>query len=494
MVELLYQPRPGYAKRVPALRHRGALGWSLAHGGIAVHLVGNRELRPDGEGALSAAFPLQAGESAGFVLCATENDVATLNAPGEALLTRLRSTLRWWREWIAPCCYEGPYQAALRRTCLLLKLLSYSLSGAMIAAPTTSLPAAPRGDRNWDYRYCWLRDASLVLGCFVELGFSKESAAFTEWLLHATRLTHPRLQVLYDVYGEARIAERPLPHLAGYGSRGPVRVGNAAHRQVQMDVYGELLAAVGGYAEKTGRLDEVERKFVAGFGRTVRKLWSRPDHGIWEIRGEPRHHTHSRLMSWVALDALLKIHARFPLRLDAAAVRNELNAIRNDIEAHGYAHEVASFVGYYGGREPDASVLLMPRHGFLDAADPRMDSTYAYIERELCAGPLLYRYPPQGDYDGTGVRDNFFAPASFWRVDYLARRGRHDEACRLFEQLLGVATPLGLYAEGFSDTSGTAAGNFPQAFTHVEMLHAALVLEQTRPGAKRHARVEAAHP
>jgi GH15 family glucan-1,4-alpha-glucosidase len=452
-VDVLYQPRPDYARRIPALRREVDGGWSF--GNVVLHA--DRELRIVEEGTLASRFTLRAGESAGF----------SINGTPGSQRARLGETATAWRQWLSPCRYAGPYAPALRRTCLVLKLLTFNPTGAIIAAPTTSLPAAPEGDRNWDYRYCWLRDASLVLGCFIELGFEAEAAAFRQWLLHATRSTHPRLQVLYDVHGEPSVGEHVLGHLAGHGSRRPVRIGNAAHGQVQLDVYGEVLAAIAGQ-----RLDPEEKRCVAGFGDSVRELWRSPDHGIWEIRSEPRHHTHSKVMCWASLDALLKMR----LPIDEAATRQARDAIRDDVERHAFDASLGSFVGYYGGTAADATALLMPRRGFLPADDPRMASTFEYIERTLAVGPLVYRYPPENAYDGTGAPDNFFGACAFWRVDWLARAGRVDEAASRFEELLALATPLGLYAEGF-DTDRKPAGNFPQAFTHVELLHAGLVLE-----------------
>jgi len=405
-----------------------------------------------------------------------------VNPVGASVHRRLESTLSWWRTWSAHCIYDGAYRQAVMRSLLTMKLLTYCLSGAVVAAATTSLPEGDSGERNWDYRYCWLRDTSLVLQAFLDCGYVRESAAFIDWLLHATRITRPNLQVLYDVFGEANLPERVLPHLAGYRGLGPVRIGNGAHVQAQHDVYGEVILTACAYVERGGTLGAYERELLTGFGKAVRKRWREPDHGIWEIRLPPRHNTHSKLMCWVALDQLLRLHEHAEVVVDVPAVRAECDAIRADIERHGYVPELGSFVGYYGGTAPDASLLLLARYGFVEADDPRMLGTYRYIERELSVDGLLYRYPPGSAYDGVGGSDNLFGICTFWLVDYLARSGEHDKACRIFEQMLGYANDLGLYAEELDAATKAPLGNFPQAFTHIGLVTAALALEQARKG------------
>jgi GH15 family glucan-1,4-alpha-glucosidase len=395
---------------------------------------------------------------------------------------RLEGTIAWWRAWSTQCQYEGPYGAHVRRSALTLKLLTYSLSGAVVAAATTSLPEGDTGDRNWDYRYCWLRDTSLVLQSFLDLGFIRESAAFLDWLLHATRLTWPDLQVLYDVFGEANLPEREIARLDGYKGLGPVRVGNGAHEQAQHDIYGDVILTAFSFVERGGILGIDERKLLAGFGRAVRKRWREPDHGIWEIRLPPRHNTYSKLMCWVALDRLLKLDEHMGLYVDAAALRAERAAVRDDIERNGFSTQVNSYVGFYGGDAADASLLLLARYGFIPAGDPRMVGTCQHIERTLGVDGLLYRYPPGRAYDGVGGTENLFGICSFWLIDYLARLGETDKAVALFEKMLGYANDVGLYAEELDALTKEPLGNFPQAFTHVGLITAALALAQAEEG------------
>lgn len=477
--DVLYQPRPGYARRVPRLQRRGKLGWACPQGGTTVYLNSDCELVPHGECTLVGTRELSTDQSAYFSLTAEENDVAVIYPLGDALRARLDASVDWWRKWSAQCTYRGPYREAVERSCLVLKLLTFCLSGAIIAAPTTSLPEAAGGSLNWDYRYCWLRDASLVLGAFVDLGYERESRAFLEWMLHATKLTQPRLQVLYDIYGRTGLKERELEHFEGYRGARPVRLGNAAHAQFQLDIYGEVILAAHRYAMRGGRLCATERALLAGFGKTVCELWRLPDHGIWEIRGEPRHHTYSKLMCWAALDALLKLDRLIRLGIDGSAYRRVRDEIRADIETHAYDAQLESYVDYYGGKDPDATLLFLARLGFLAPQDKRMQGTHGYIMRRLSADSLLYRSPPGRDVEG---KENLFAACSFWLVDYLARAGRIDEATRLFERLLEAGTDLGLYGEEFQTGTGKPMGNFPQAFTHVELVGAALSLERARQG------------
>ncbi|HSQ02941.1 MAG TPA: glycoside hydrolase family 15 protein, partial [Burkholderiales bacterium] len=295
--------------------------------------------------------------------------------------------------------------------------------------------------------------------------------------------TQPRLQVVYDEFGETALKERTLPQLEGYRGIGPVRVGNAAHEQLQLDVYGEVILTACSFASRGGRLDRYEQDLLVGFGQSVRALWRTPDRSIWEIRLPPRANTYSRLMCWTALDRLLRLHELIGLKIDGQAFRNDLAAIREDIETHGYDPTLQSYVGFYGGPYADASLLLMARYGYIDADHPRMVGTWRYIERTLAVDGLLYRYDSAGGaYDGLQGEENLFAICSFWLVDYLARLGEVDEAIALFDKLLALSNDVGLYAEEFDARTKAPLGNFPQAFTHVGLITAALSIEQALTG------------
>ncbi|HZP86194.1 MAG TPA: glycoside hydrolase family 15 protein [Burkholderiales bacterium] len=482
-VDVLVQPRPDYARHIATLIKRGKLGWLCQYRGLVAYLQSTFQLDTLGPGSLAACLRLRASERHQLVLNYCENDVGVLCPLGGTVDQWRDYTVRWWQSWCDQCSYRGDHREAVLRSAITLKLLTYCLSGAVVAAPTTSLPEGPSGARNWDYRYCWLRDTSLVLQSFVDLGFVAEARAFLGWLLHATRLTQPRLQVLYDIYGETALTERELPHLEGYRGLKPVRIGNAAHNQLQLDVYGEVVLTAFGFVERGGTLDAYERDLLLGFARSVCKLWTCPDSSIWEVRTAPRHNTYSKLMCWVALDRLVQLEGRLRLSDSCEAMRTTRDRIRADIEANGFDPKLNSYVGYYGGQDPDASLLLLARYGYLHADDPRMVGTVRYIEQRLSvAGGLLYRYPPGGQYDGVRGPENLFAICSFWLVDYLARLGDVTRARNLFERLLGLANDVGLYAEEFSASDFAPLGNFPQAFSHVGLITAALSLDQAQRG------------
>lgn len=476
-LDAVYQPRPGDGRHTPGLSRRGPLGWSWAYKGLAAYLHSDLDFALSSAGTLVANASMRAGDIRTAVFTACENEAVVIH-PLNAARERLRHTVEWWQNWAERCRYDGRYKPAVVRSCLTLKLLTYCLSGAMVAAPTTSLPEKESGGGNWDYRYCWLRDSSMVIMSFMELGYEWEARAFLEWLLHATKLTQPRLQVLYDIFGETHLSEREVAHLEGYRGIGPVRMGNAAHDQLQLDIYGEVVLAAYCYVTLGGRLDRYGRKLVAGFGEVVRKMWRCPDQSIWEVRGEPRHYTYSKLMCWVALDRIVKLHRLVGLEIDEEAFRSDCDAIRADIDANGYSSELGSYVGYYGGSEADATLLLLARHEYVEHADPRMLSTRRFVEKHLGVDGFLYRYRTGGAYDRSKDPENLFGVCTFWLAEYLAGLGEIDEATRCFERLLAAATDLGLYAEEFDVRTRKPVGNFPQAFTHVGLIRAALALDE----------------
>jgi GH15 family glucan-1,4-alpha-glucosidase len=484
-LQALFQPRPDYARQQPALLPQGHGRWCCAANGFAAQLSTSLPMAHGTPAILSAVVPMRGGQQHVALLHTGPNMGSTPASIGSDAEDRLAATLGWWRGWCGRCIYQGDYSEAVMRSALALKLLTHRPTGAVVAAGTTSLPEGESGARNWDYRYCWLRDTSLVLHAFTDIGYGAESDAFLRWLLHATRRTRPRLQVLYDVHGGTRLEERVLPHLRGYHGIGPVRIGNAASHQVQHDAYGEVILTACDDIEAGGELDQHEKELVAGFTRLVCDIWREPDHGIWEIRLPPRHNTHSKLMCWVALDRALMLHRDRGLPIDPQRVGRERAAIRADIEAHGYDERVGSYVGYYGSEAADASLLLMPRLGYIGANEPRMRGTVDHIMRQLSVDGLLYRYPPGEAYDGVSGTEHLFAICSFWCVDCLARQGRLDEACVMYERLLGLRNHVGLFAEEFGIPDGRPMGNFPQAFSHVGSITAALSLARARGARSR---------
>jgi GH15 family glucan-1,4-alpha-glucosidase len=388
----------------------------------------------------------------------------------------LDRTVASWRCWSGRTAYEGPFREAVVRSALLLKLLAFSPTGAIIAAPTTSLPEDPAGGLTWDYRYCWLRDASLTARALFGLGHRDEAVAFVEWLLHATRLTRPKVHVLYDLYGRPPSPEHELAHLEGWHGARPVRVGNAADRQYQLDVYGEVVEAAAWFVRHGERLDRDTAKLLDDLGRYVRRHWTEPDAGIWELRGPPTAHTHSRVLAWTALDRLCAMHDAGILDMrDRSACAQARDRIRVDIERRGYHEGLGSYVATLDGHTLDAALLRLPLYGYVPGDAPRMRSTVRAIRRGLGAGgPLLYRNKL---YD-----EGAFGLCSFWLVEALALGGEVREAGRLFEAMLRYANDVGLFAEEVDVRTGVPLGNSPQAYTHVGLVNAALTLEAARHG------------
>lgn len=473
-IDLLCDPRPRYGAVVPRLIDRGHLGCWYEHGAEVAVLRSEIPLALAGErpGA-RGRMRLGAGERRYVSLAYAHGEPVILPTFGADAEQRLAETVHWWRGWAARCRYQGRYRDAVVRSALVLKLMTYAPSGAVVAAPTTSLPETLGGVRNWDYRYCWLRDASLTLQALVDLGYETEAAAFVSWMLHSTRLTWPDLQVVYDVYGEARLPERELTHLEGYAGSRPVRIGNDAANQFQLDTYGEVVDAVYEFVRRGGGFDATTARLLVGLGRAVCRRWSEPDEGIWELRAGRRHHTHSKAMCWVTLDRLVRLHEAGRLRTPVDEFARERDAIRAAIEERGYHERLQSYVSVFDGEAVDASLLLLGRYGYADPTGPRMLGTCRRIHEQLGADGLLYRYLTA---DGLPAGEGAFGIASFWAVDCLARQGDVEAALAAFERLTGFANDVGLFAEEIEPGTGRPLGNFPQAFTHVGLIAAALAL------------------
>jgi len=342
-----------------------------------------------------------------------------------------------------------------------------------VAAPTTSLPESVGSDLNWDYRFAWLRDAAFTVHALFGLGYKDDAEAFVNWLLHATRLTRPKLRVVYDVFGERPPPEQELSYLNGYADSHPVRIGNEASEQVQLDIYGEVVEAVSHFIGENEKLDRDTQKMLRQCAEYVCEHWREPDNGIWEYRDKQRHYTHSRLMCWVALDRILNMQMRGQLRgIDVAKCEAERLRIRQEIELHAWNPKVQAYVQASGSDVADASALLLAYHGFEEASSDRMQRTYQRIrERLVPRTGLVYR-----NERSLQLREGAFALCSFWEVDFLARAGKLAEGYEIFETTLSYANDVDLFAEEIDVRTGDALGNFPQAFTHLGLINAALVL------------------
>lgn len=475
-IDAIFAPRPDYARITPQLRMRGD-AIQCEHAATVLSLRSDVPFVIDGPTA-RAAFTLRAGERRDFALGYDEHSPAVMPHLGREADLQLEMSLSFWREWSSAFRYDGPYRDAVMRSALVLKLLSYAPSGAIVAAPTTSLPERIGGIRNWDYRYCWLRDASFTVSALYDLGFATEGGAFVDWLMYGTRLTQPGLQILYDVYGEARIPERELPHLDGYMQSRPVRIGNAALDQFQLDVYAEVLGAIEEYSERGGHLDRDMRKLTVRLADIVVKRWREPDSGIWEKRSGLQQHVHAKVMAWSALDCAIRIvEEQQKLQLDTIGWRRVRDEIKDLVLSRGFNDRLGSFVSVFDGDELDASMLYVARVGFLPADDPRMLGTIDAIRAKLGRDDLVYRYQIETE-DGLPPGEGAFLPCSFWLVEALSLAGRDDEARDVFEKLLARANDVGLLSEEIDVATGALLGNFPQALTHIALINAALTLEK----------------
>jgi GH15 family glucan-1,4-alpha-glucosidase len=396
----------------------------------------------------------------------------------------IAATERWWRDWSDRCAYQGPYREAVVRSLITLKALTYRPSGGLLAAATTSLPERLGGVRNWDYRFCWLRDATFTLYALMLGGYTQEASDWREWLLRAVAGEPSQAQILYGVAGERVVPEWELGWLPGYAGSTPVRVGNAAAAQFQLDVYGEVMDALH-TARRLGVPPDVnawhvQRRMV----EFVERVWGEPDEGIWEVRGPRRHFTHSKVMAWVALDRAVKAVERFGLEGPVDRWRTARDQIHADVCAKGYDPEIGAFLQFYGGRFLDASLLMIPLVGFLSGDDPRMRGTVKTIEERLTTDGFVKRYPTVPEVDGLPPGEGAFLPCSFWLADNLALQGRHDEARALFERLLAVRNDVGLLAEEYEPRTRRMLGNFPQAMSHMALINTAANLTTARGPAK----------
>ncbi|MFD5729467.1 glycoside hydrolase family 15 protein [Streptomyces sp. NPDC058368] len=438
-----------------------------------------------------SSFTVSEGEKVAFVLTwhPSHSPRPKLVDPYEAL----ENSLTDWAEWSARCKYEGPYRDAVIRSLITLKALTFGPTGGIVAAPTTSLPEEIGGVRNWDYRFCWLRDSTLTLGALVSAGYLEEAAAWRDWLLRAVAGDPADLQIMYGLAGERRLPESELPWLRGYENSAPVRIGNAAVRQRQLDVYGEVIDSL--RLARDAGLDDKPHAWslqlsLLGF---LESTWREPDEGLWEIRGQRRHFVHSKVMAWVAADRAVRSLEDDPsLAGDADRWRAMRDAVHREVCEKGYDPVRNTFTQSYGSRELDAATLLIARTGFLPPDDPRVIGTVDAVREELGSDGLVRRYSTDGgSIDGLPGGEGAFLACSFWLADALRMTGRPEEATELFERLLALRNDVGLLAEEYDTAAGRQLGNFPQAFSHIGLVGTAVALAEAQPAEARAAEDDA---
>jgi GH15 family glucan-1,4-alpha-glucosidase len=432
-----------------------------------------------GEGFTTVAdFTISEGERASFVMTWGPSHLAPPKTVDP--VKTLEVTEQFWTDWAAQCTYRGAWREPVIRSLLTLKALTFQPTGGIVAAPTTSLPEQVGGVRNWDYRYCWLRDATLTLLALMDGGYFREAAAWRDWLLRAAAGSPEQVQIMYGLSGERLLREWEIPWLPGYENSKPVRVGNAAHEQLQLDVYGEVMDAL--HQARLGKIAEsaeawaLERALV----KRLEQIWEKPDQGIWETRGAPQHFTHSKVMAWVAIDRAVKSAEQFNLEGPIDHWRELRDRIHADVCEKAYNAGLNSFVQAYGSKLIDASVLLMPLVGFLPASDPRIRGTVEAIEKRLVVDGFVLRYDSAATDDGLPEGEGAFLACSFWLADNYLLLGRQEDALRIFERLVALRNDVGLLSEEYDPELRRQVGNFPQAFSHIALLSTAFNLGHAR--------------
>jgi GH15 family glucan-1,4-alpha-glucosidase len=432
-----------------------------------------------------AAFDVAEGEMVPFAMTYGPSHLPAAAAIDP--VAALENTETFWRQWAERATCDGPWADAVMRSAMLLKALTYAPTGGVVAAPTTSLPEQLGGTRNWDYRYCWLRDATLTLLALMNAGYQAEAKAWRDWLLRAAAGSASQIQIMYGLAGERRLSEFEIGWLPGYEGSKPVRVGNAAHHQLQLDVYGEVMDAL--HQSRRGGIggDEAGWAFQRELMAQLEHMWQQPDHGMWEVRGGPQHFTYSKVMCWVAFDRAVKSVEEFGLDGPVDEWRATQHRIHADVCAHGFNQKLGSFVQAYGSDLLDASLLLLPTTGFLPPSDPRILGTVEAIARDLMCDGLIARYDTSAAEDGLPPGEGTFLACSFWLADAYVLLGRVDEARALFERLLALRNDVGLLAEEYDSTARRQVGNFPQAFSHVALVNTAHNLARAEKPARQRA-------
>jgi len=468
------EPRDGFGHRSYRLSAHGCRV-NAQLGGSAVLAEATAPFRVVG-GRAEVELAVTDRSRAYVTLAYADSDVGVLPPAGAFAEEAFHETVHYWKRWAAQANLAGHrVQSLVLRSAITLKLLTFAPSGGVVAAPTTSLPEAIGGERNWDYRYVWVRDASRSIVALFDLGYFDEARAYLFWVTDAASLTQPRVHTMYDLRGEHRIPERTISWLRGYRDSRPVRKGNAAVDQLQLDNWGYLVDAAFVYAARGGSLDEDTWRSVRSFVEFVRRNWQRPDHGIWEVRSQPQHFVHSKVMSWMALDRGIRLVREFSYPGPVEAWERERDAVKQAVLSRGTDPEQGTLIRAFGQPVMDAALLEVPLVGFLPGSDPLVQRTIDRVRRELSAGDLLYRYRTD---DGLLGNEGTFLPCSFWLVHALAIGGRREEACALLDRLAARANQLGLLPEEIDPAAGTFLGNFPQGLSHIALLNACVAVRE----------------
>lgn len=435
-------------------------------------------------GSMTSRFVIRAGESVDLVLNYEASHIYTPEPCDPAVA--LADTIMFWEEWAARCQYRGPFQSVVRRSLLTIKALTYLPTGGIIAAPTTSLPEAIGGARNWDYRYCWLRDATFSVLTLMEAGYPEEAEAWCDWLLRAVAGSADQIQPIYGIAGEPRLEEQELDWLSGYEGSRPVRVGNGAYRQLQIDVFGAVMDALHQARASGLQLKEAGWGLQKALLAQLEQLWRRPDEGIWEVRGPAQHFVHSKVMAWVAFDRAVKAVEEFGCDGPVERWKGLRAQIHEEVCARGVSRSSGVFTQAYESETVDAACLLLPLVGFVSANDPRMLRTVQAVQDQLTSGGFLKRYDASVARDGVGGGEGVFLACSFWLVENLVLQGRREEARALFQRLIDLRNDVGLLAEEYDVSELRQLGNFPQAFSHFALVDSAFCLETQRSGPRQH--------
>jgi GH15 family glucan-1,4-alpha-glucosidase len=495
-LQLRLVARFDYGEVLPWLRYHGERLYSLIGGQNGLMVASDIELDRANQHDLERKFTVRAQERVHLSIQFLPPHLLEYDLPAvlerEELDRRLDGTIRWWQEWSSQIRLEGAYTAGIARSAIVLKALTNAPSGAMVAAATTSLPESPGGERNWDYRFSWIRDSSFSVRALAEIGCFREADGFRRFIQRSAAGAADDLQIMYGVDGERRLTETILP-LNGYRGARPVRIGNAASSQLQLDAYGELVELSWRWHLRGHSPDDDYWRFLVDLVEMAADRWEEPDRGMWEVRGKSQHFVHSKVMCWVALDRGLKLAEASMRQAPIRRWQRIRSQIRKAVETKGYDRKRHSFVQAFGSRELDASLLLLPTVGFIGYNDDRMVGTVAAVRAELEVDGLVLRYRPRSSADGLKGQEGSFLACTFWLAECLAQQGDLDQAREVFDHVLATSNDLGLFAEEYDTSSRQMLGNFPQALTHLSHISAALALSGASSAGEEHASTSSTH-